>query len=390
MISGNGNGLSGTYHSGDLSTTPVLSRIDSALNFNWSKSSPSSLLRSTNYSVEWTGQVLAPQTGTYTFTTNSDDGVRLWVNGQRLIDNWKSHSVTQNNGTIALTAGQKYDIKVDYYQNAGNAVLQLYWTAPQIPKQIIPQGDLYAASNVPSTAASILDPAFHDSDFGSANDAHPDGVPSSYNWYQSAAQPGWGNNPPLDWYAMTAWGQVYAAQGWHPENAPNTRVQIKDLETWVLSKSTGKWSEIQQANKVDGAAYASDFGNNGAIGVTTKDESNNGGGISVTAGNGYNYHFWTDRASIDPADIAGVYTKFQARLVLDNPQGTDDRSSAQYIASAGADYWRGKTADWASDWSNNGGVGGGRFKWVTNDWQNFSMETLSASQLLNNPPPLVS
>ena len=242
----------------------------------------------------------------------------------------------------------------------------------------------------PPPALTPLNPAFHDSDPGVPNDAAPDGVPSNYSWYTSAASIGWGNNPPSDWKAITGWGQVYNVKGTHPqEDAPNTRVQLRNEQTWILSKSTHRWTEVQGQKNPSGAAFADDFGNNGSKGTTIKNESANGGGISVTAGDGYNFHFWPgDRASIDPTDIAGVYTKFEARLVLDNPNKTDDRSKAHYIASAGADYWRSQNAAWASDWSNNGGVGGGRFKTVTDDWQNFSMETLPANQLLQNPPPI--
>ena len=89
-------------------------------------------------------------------------------------------------------------------------------------------------------------------------------------------------------------------------------------------------------------------------------------------------------------DIAGVYSVFQARLVQDDLTKPDDRAQAHYIASGGADYWRSQDAGWASDWSNNGGINGGRFKTVTNDWKSFSMETLPADQMIANPPPLTA
>ena len=53
--------------------------------------------RSTNnFSVRWTGKVQAPVTGTYRFSTVSDDGIRLWVNGQQVINNWTDHAATTN------------------------------------------------------------------------------------------------------------------------------------------------------------------------------------------------------------------------------------------------------------------------------------------------------
>jgi hypothetical protein len=383
LLTGSGDGLRATYYNGGLDTAPVVSRIDPTLNFTWSGSSPDFRVKSTHFSAEWTGQIQAPESGQFTFMTHSDDGVRVWVNGQTLIDNWTIHSATENRGSIWLTAGQKYDIKVDYDQNLGDAIAQLFWSAPTIAKQIVPSQYLYASAN-PSRSAAALDPAFHDSNSSAPNDAHPAGVSSkNANW-----RSGYKNKPPVDWHSMTMWGVVYAADGWSPSQALNTRVQIKDAESWILSKSTGKWTEVQDADQVEGAAYVADFKNNVSKETWMKDESANGGGISVIAGNGYNFHFWTKRVDINPTDIAGVYTKFDARLVKHNPNGPDDRAEARYVASAAGDYWRSKSAPWASDWSNNSQIASGRYKWVTNDWRTFSMGTLPTDQMMNNPPPL--
>ena len=109
----------------------------------------------------------------------------------------------------------------------------------------------------------------------------------------------------------------------------------------------------------------------------------------MTAGNGYNFHFWSGRrADINPTDIGGIYTVFQARLIQDDLSKPDDRASAHYLAGGGGDYWRSQDAGWASDFSNNGGINGGRMKFVTNDFKSFSMETLSAEDMAKNPPPL--
>jgi hypothetical protein len=660
-----------------------LTRTDSLINFSWGQGSPASSIGNDNFSARWTGQIQAPTSGSYKLTTTSDDGVRLWVNGQQLVNNWTPHSVTDNTGTITLQAGQTYDIKMEYFEKGGDATAALKWTRPDGITEFVPSAPASVASgpvnlsslnwlsatngygpvekdrsngdiasgdgrtltlngktygsglgahadseivyalngqysqftsdigvddevgsngsvtfqvwadgsklydsgtmrgnsttqavkvdltgkqqlklvvnsagdgaaqdhgdwagaqllplgytpppvsgsvtglsslnwisatngygpveknrsngeagasdgrpitlngtgyfsglgvhanseivynlngqynqftsdigiddevgnsgsvtfqvwvdgsklydsgrmqgssatktvNVDVTgkqqlrlvvtdagdgtsydhadwagarltvrgATSAFDLAPYDSVVNSPNDAKPDGVPSYYSWYTSAAQPGWGNSPRTDWNAVTAWGQVYAVEGWRPQQAPNTRVQIKDNQLWILSKSTGKWTQTQLSG-VQGGAFASDFGNNGATGVTTKDESANGGGLSVTAGNGYNYHFWPGaRAVMNPTDIGGVYSVFQGRLILDNPNGSDDRSQAKYIASGGADYWRSVDAPFANDWSNNGGVGGGRFKTVTNTWQSYSFATLTPEQLLGNPPPI--
>ena len=409
LPTGTGNGLQAQYfNSVNLNAASAgLSRIDRTVDFKWRHGSPDSSISNTNFSARWTGQVQAESTGKYTFSTNSDDGIRLWVDGKSLVNNWTDHPATQNKGAIKLVAGQKYSIKVEYYQRAGDAIAQLSWAAKNIVKQIVPQSQLYSdgipspvpmpdpisgvpnpISVIPLSASIASDPAFHDSDRGVPNDAHPDGVPSNYSWYDSAAQPGWGNSPRTDWHAATALGAVYAVEGWHPELAPNTRVQLRDDQLWILSKSSGKWYQAQSPT-IEGGAFRSDFAGNAGKGITTKDESANGGGLSVTAGDGFNYHFWSGRrADIDPTDIAGVYTVFQARLIQDDLSKPDDRPSAHYLAGGGGDYWKSQDAGWLPDWSANGGINGGRMKFVTNNWGSYSMETLSADQMIANPPPL--
>jgi hypothetical protein len=80
---------------------------------------------------------------TYTFYTTSDDGVRLWVNGVQVINNWTDHGPTENSGTISLAANQKYNITMEFYENGGGAVAKLSWSSASQPKQIIPQGQLF-------------------------------------------------------------------------------------------------------------------------------------------------------------------------------------------------------------------------------------------------------
>jgi hypothetical protein len=75
---------------------------------------------------------------TYRFCANSDDGVRLWVNNVLVVDNWSDHGPAETSGTITLTAGVRYDIRMEYYEKAGSALVQLLWSSPSLPRQIIP------------------------------------------------------------------------------------------------------------------------------------------------------------------------------------------------------------------------------------------------------------
>jgi hypothetical protein len=97
-----------------------------------------------NFSVRWTGRVQAPVTGSYRFTTLSDDGVRLWVNGQLLIDNWTNHAPTTNtSAAISLSAGVKYTITLEYYEKTGGATARLQWSYTGQALQVIPQSRLF-------------------------------------------------------------------------------------------------------------------------------------------------------------------------------------------------------------------------------------------------------
>jgi serine/threonine protein kinase len=139
-----GTGLTGSYFSNKtLTGTPAMSRIDPIINFtNWGSAPPIPGVAS-NYSVRWTGYVVPLFSETYTFTTISDDGVRLLINNQLVVDNWTDHSTTSNSGPITLAAGQRYAITLEFYQGGGAAVIQLLWQSERQVQQIVPQVQLF-------------------------------------------------------------------------------------------------------------------------------------------------------------------------------------------------------------------------------------------------------
>ena len=124
-----GSGLVGAYYAGRQFERLVLERTDTAVDFAWA-AAPATGLPSDGFSVRWTGHVLPPVTGTYTFTTSTDDGVRLWVGGQKLVDDWADHGTTSRSGTVSLTAGVRVPVLLEYYENGGDAVARLSWTVP--------------------------------------------------------------------------------------------------------------------------------------------------------------------------------------------------------------------------------------------------------------------
>jgi hypothetical protein len=138
---GAGGGVRADYYRGMNFGSHVLTRIDPQIKFNWA-GAPDEAVGEDSFSVRWTGEVEAAFTETYTFYTNSDDGVRLWVNGQQLVDNWTDHGNTENSGTIDLVAGQTYSLVMEYYDNTGGAVAELRWSSPSTPKDFVPQAAL--------------------------------------------------------------------------------------------------------------------------------------------------------------------------------------------------------------------------------------------------------
>jgi RHS repeat-associated protein len=133
-------GLKGEYYKdepyrGQFNTLQMV-RYDDTLNFVWGSGSPAKSVPSDFFSVRWTGRVKTPSTdgstGMYTFQTVSDEGVRLWVNDQLIIDDWTAHPQdTTDIGQIYLEGGgAEYDIKVEYYEGTGNATMQLKWLPP--------------------------------------------------------------------------------------------------------------------------------------------------------------------------------------------------------------------------------------------------------------------
>lgn len=139
-----GDGLTGNYFDNMNFTGTKKERIDSTVNFNWGTNAPISGIDNDTFSVRWTGYIIPQYSEQYTFTTNSDDGVRLWINHQQIINNWQDQSATEHQGSVMLQSGVKYPVTLEYYENGWDALSQLSWSSASQPKQIIPQERLYS------------------------------------------------------------------------------------------------------------------------------------------------------------------------------------------------------------------------------------------------------
>lgn len=143
-------------------TNLFLTRVDPVIDFDWTNGTAPDLSNGL-YTVRWTGQVQPQFSESYFFDVQSDDGCRLWVNDQLLINKWQSQGLKDWTNVIALQAGTRYDIKLEYLQAGGAAQAHLYWYSPSQAKEVIPNSCLYSTnrfvggtSNAPSVVTSAL------------------------------------------------------------------------------------------------------------------------------------------------------------------------------------------------------------------------------------------
>ncbi len=145
--SGTGTGLLGYYYTNLNFIGLMLTRTDLTVNFNWGSTSPAPVIPADRFSARWVGKLQTKHAGTHLFHVVSDEGARLWVNGQLVVDDWNPHAATEDTGAIPLLAGEYYDLRMEYFDLTNTAVAQLYWTQPGAAKEIIPQTQLYPAAS---------------------------------------------------------------------------------------------------------------------------------------------------------------------------------------------------------------------------------------------------
>jgi hypothetical protein len=132
------NGAKGQYFNNvNLTGEPVLTRIDPRIDFSWDEDSPAPSVN-TDFSARWTAELEVPLTETYTFYTLTDNCARLWVDGQLIIDNWDVDNAwaIEDLGVIDLEAGW-VSLKMEFYDDGGEATAQLSWQSPSVPRQVI-------------------------------------------------------------------------------------------------------------------------------------------------------------------------------------------------------------------------------------------------------------
>lgn len=140
-------GIKGEYFNNlTLAGTPVLTRVDPDVNFNWGGDSPGPGVRAPVFSARWTGMLNVPYAETYTFYMNVQEGIRLWVDGQLIVNNWMAHHMTIEYQAKVDLAGGIVPIVIEIANLSGGGYgggdvmrAELSWSNPSLMKAIIPQ-----------------------------------------------------------------------------------------------------------------------------------------------------------------------------------------------------------------------------------------------------------
>jgi beta-glucosidase len=114
----------------NLEGPPVLTRIDPEVNFDWGTGSPGPEVPVDEFSARWTGKLVPAVCGKYQFGAIADDGVRVYLDGKLIAEDWTDHAPTTVTGEVNLEAGKTYDLKMEYYENKVGAVAKLVWQPP--------------------------------------------------------------------------------------------------------------------------------------------------------------------------------------------------------------------------------------------------------------------
>ncbi|MBK8229444.1 MAG: PQQ-dependent sugar dehydrogenase [Candidatus Eisenbacteria bacterium] len=136
-------GVQARYWSNLNFTGTSVERIDPTIDFDWGGGSPDPLIGNDTWSARWSGFVQADFSEPYTFHVVADDGVRLWIDDQLLVDAWVDQPPTEYTATIPLISGQRHLLRMEFYENGGGAMARLYWESPSVPLAIVPRDHLY-------------------------------------------------------------------------------------------------------------------------------------------------------------------------------------------------------------------------------------------------------
>jgi hypothetical protein len=157
---GNGNGLKAEYFNDTNFSKPVVTRTDSAVCFlDWNQLGVHYKITGLSYSIRWTGKVMPHYSEPITFHVETGGGVRLYVDGKLILDSWpEPYPTTLKSSAISLVAGQKYDIKLEYFNTDNRSNIGLKWQSASLPLEYVPIDQLFSdpiGSQPPTNIAPV-------------------------------------------------------------------------------------------------------------------------------------------------------------------------------------------------------------------------------------------
>src|SRR5690242_13056517 len=123
------------FNNTTLSGSPVFSRVDSVVNFEWNNVSPAQGVPAQNFSVRWCGNLVPPVDGDYRLGVDTDGGSRLFLDGKKIIDDWAPHGERTMTTLVHLQAGHAYPIGMEYYHHGWESAARLLWLPPNLVQE---------------------------------------------------------------------------------------------------------------------------------------------------------------------------------------------------------------------------------------------------------------
>jgi beta-glucosidase len=152
-LNGTDPGLKAEYFNNqELRGPAVTTRTDARIDFDWGRYNPTAELTGNNFSVRWTGKLTPPESGNYTLGFTADDGARLYLDGELLIDAWTSNPKKTVTKEIALEGGRSYDLRMEYFQYQRENIAKLVWSYPRLAERLLDE----AVKAAQESDASVL------------------------------------------------------------------------------------------------------------------------------------------------------------------------------------------------------------------------------------------
>ncbi|MFL6229379.1 MAG: glycoside hydrolase family 3 C-terminal domain-containing protein [Pyrinomonadaceae bacterium] len=139
-----------------LEGAPVLTRDEKAVDFDWGMNTPAPGVPADDFSARWTGKLVPAVSGKYRLGATADDGLRVYLDGKLIAEDWTEHAPTTRTGEVTLEAGRSYDLKFEYFEGRIGAVAKLVWQPPALQMTGSPYAEALDAAKQADVVVLVL------------------------------------------------------------------------------------------------------------------------------------------------------------------------------------------------------------------------------------------